>query len=81
MSNLFGFETYDGGAVIVHALRLELGDEVFFPLLQRWLADNAGTSQSTGAFVALAEEESGRDLATFFEDWLYATDLPDDFPS
>ena len=81
VENLFGFETYDGGAVIVHALRLELGDDVFFALLKRWLADNAGTSQSTEAFIALAEEEAGRDLTEFFDDWLYATDLPDDFPS
>jgi aminopeptidase N len=79
--NLFGFETYDGGAVIVHALRLELGDDVFFALVQRWLADNAGTSQSTESFIALAEQEAGRDLTSFFDDWLYATDLPDDFPS
>jgi aminopeptidase N len=79
--NLFGFETYDGGAVIVHALRGELGDDTFFALLQRWLADNAGTSQSTEAFIALAEQESARDLTEFFDDWLYATDLPDEYPA
>ncbi len=78
--NLFGFETYDGGAVVVHALRLELGDDDFFALLQRWLVDNANTSQSTGDFIALAEDVAGRELSTFFDDWLYATDLPDEFP-
>lgn len=79
--NLFGFETYDGGAVVVHALRRVLGDDTFFALLQRWLADNAGTSQTTEAFMTLAEQESGRDLTEFFDDWLYATDLPDEYPT
>lgn len=81
VANLFGFETYDGGAVIVHALRLELGDDTFFSLLQGWLAENAGTSQNTDAFNERAEQEAGGDLTEFFAAWLYATDLPDDFPS
>ena len=45
--NLFGYERYDGGAVVVHALRGELGDDAFFELLQRWVADNDGTSRTT----------------------------------
>jgi aminopeptidase N len=81
VSNLFGFETYEGGAVIVHALRLELGDDAFFALLQGWLAENTGTSQTTAAFIARAEQEAGRDLTEFFAAWLYAADLPDEFPS
>ena len=80
VENLFGFESYDGGAVIVHALRLEMGDDAFFALLQKWLNDNASTSQSTEAFIDLAEQVADRDLTTFFDDWLYATDLPDEFP-
>ena len=81
VSNLFGFETYEGGAAIVHALRLELGDDAFFALLQGWLAENAGTSQTTAAFIERAEEEAGRDLTDFFDAWLFAPDLPDEFPS
>ncbi|MBT4985323.1 MAG: M1 family metallopeptidase [Ilumatobacter sp.] len=81
VSNLFGFETYDGGAVIVHALRLELGDEAFFALLQGWLAENAGSSQTTAAFIERAEQEAGRDLTGFFDAWLFAVDPPDEFPS
>ncbi len=80
MANLFGFESYDGGAVVVHALRLELGDDAFFALLRGWLAENAGTSQTTAAFIERAEQEAGRDLTEFFDDWLFATDLPDEFP-
>ncbi len=80
-NDLFGFEVYAGGAVVLEALRLTLGDDQFFELLQRWVADNTGLSRTTEDFIALAEEVSGRDLTQFFADWLFATDLPDVFPT
>lgn len=78
--NLFGYERYDGGAVVVHALRREIGDDAFFALLQHWVADNVGTSRSTADFIALAETTAGRDLTAFFDEWLFATSLPTAFP-
>lgn len=77
---MFGFNVYDGGAVVLHALRLEIGDEAFFALLRRWVADNAGTSRSTEDFTALAAEVAGRDLTAFFDAWLYADVPPDAYP-
>jgi len=80
VDDLFGYERYDGGAVVLHALRLEMGDDAFFTLLQRWVADNNGTSRRTEDFVALASEVVGRDLTTFFDAWLFAEDIPDQYP-
>jgi aminopeptidase N len=77
---MFGIESYDGGATVVHALRLTIGDDEFFELLQRWLAENNGTSQTTATFIDLAQEVSGQDLTEFFDEWLYAIDLPDELP-
>lgn len=79
--DLFGFLRYDGGAPVVHALRLTLGDEPFFELLSTWVADNADTSRSTDDFIDLATEVHGSDLTEFFDDWLFAGDLPDEYPS
>ena len=80
-ASLFGFERYEGGAVVLHALRREIGDDAFFTLLQRWVAENAGTSRTTADFIALAEEVAGRDLTAFFDDWLYRQpSLPATFP-
>ncbi|MGD9998039.1 MAG: M1 family metallopeptidase [Ilumatobacteraceae bacterium] len=79
--DLFGFNSYDGGAVVLHALRRTIGDDHFFDLLQRWVAENTGTSRSTQDFIALAEEVSGTDLEEFFDDWLFATKLPSAYPS
>ena len=50
---LFGFEVYDGGGVVVHALRGFLGDEAFFVLLQRWIVEHNGTAQDTEALIDL----------------------------
>jgi aminopeptidase N len=77
---LFGFDRYEGGAVVLHALRREIGDTAFFALLQRWVAQNTGTSRTTADFIALAEETAGRDLTAFFDDWLFARSLPATFP-
>jgi aminopeptidase N len=80
VAEMFGFLRYDGGAPVVHALRRTMGDEAFFGLMATWIADNTGTSQSTEAFIALAEAVLGRDLTDFFDDWLFSGDLPDAYP-
>ncbi len=56
VAGLFGFDRYEGGAVVLHALRRELGDAAFFTLLQRWVAQNTGTSRTTADFIALAAD-------------------------
>lgn len=77
---MFSFVVYDGGAAVVHALRLTVGDDAFFEILQRWIAEHLGTSQSTESFIDLAEEVHGGDLTDFFDDWLFADVLPPEYP-
>jgi aminopeptidase N len=79
-AELFGFDVYSGGAVVLQALRLTIGDSAFFALLKQWVADNRGTSRSTEDFIALAEKVSGRSLTDFFATWLYADQPPTRFP-
>ena len=57
-----------------------VGDDAFYEILQRWVTDHEGTSQRTGAFIALAEEVSGQDLTQLFDDWLFADDVPAALP-
>lgn len=80
VDNLFGLERYDGGAVVLHALRLELGDDAFFDLLARWVADNDGESRTTEDFIALAEEIADRPLTDFFDRWLFSATVPATYP-
>ena len=80
VDDLFGFNSYDGGAVVLQALRRTVGDDDFFTILRRWVADYNGTSRTTEEFIALAEEVSGQDLSEFFDTWLFAADVPSEFP-
>ena len=80
LDDMFGFNRYDGGAVVVHALRTTIGDDAFFELLTRWVADHTGTSQTTETFIALASEVHGADLVPFFDRWLFADTLPASYP-
>lgn len=77
---MFGFNSYDGGAVVLHALRRTVGDDAFFTTLRRWAAENNGASRTTDDFVALAEEVAGRSLTDLFDAWLYADQVPSTFP-
>lgn len=67
---------YDKGAYVLHMLRGMLGDEVFLAALRafqdRHRYGKAGSDDLRAAF----EQASGRDLAAYFEAWVYGTDVP-----
>ena len=68
--------TYQKGGSILNMLRAELGEDVFFKGLQRYLTQNAfGTGEPHQLRLAL-EEASGRDLNWFFNQWYYRAGHP-----
>lgn len=73
---LFDASVYRRGAVTLHALRLIVGDEVFFDILRTWLDRFGGGSASIADFVSLSEELHGDDLSEFFTLWLSDAPLP-----
>jgi aminopeptidase N len=77
LNGLYDWESYVGGALVIHALRLQVGDEAFFKILRTYLEryryGNAGTEE----FISVAEEVSGQELSAFFDSWLMQTKLPD----
>jgi aminopeptidase N len=77
---LYDWESYDGGAMVIHALRLQVGDEAFFDILRTYLERYRYGNASSEEFIAVAEEVSGQELSDFFDSWLMQTDLPD-FPN
>lgn len=77
---LFAYNSYEGGAVVLHALRATIGDELFFDLLRQWAADNTGESRTTADFIGLAETVSGEELDEFFDEWLFSAEVPSAFP-
>jgi len=72
---LFNAGVYYWGALGLHALRLEVGDEKFFEILQTYHERFADGNARTADFIAVAEEVSGKELNAFFDSWLYSEDL------
>ena len=76
VERIYDGAVYDRGALTLHALRQEIGDDAFFELLPTWAAEHEGETVTTDDFITLAEEVSGQDLADFFTAWLDERPLP-----
>ena len=74
--DLFNEGVYCRGGLTLHALRLQVGDRVFFDILKAYYDRFKGSQARTADFIAVAQEVSGRDLAAFFQAWLYQPELP-----
>ena len=75
-SGLFESAVYDRGAMTLHALRLEIGDEDFFRVLRAWAQSNRYGVVSTADLVRLSERISGEQLDDLFTTWLYTPGKP-----
>lgn len=73
---MFDDRVYKRGALLLHALRLTIGDDLFFSVLRTWVARFSGASVTTADFVALVAEVAG-DRSALFEAWLFALPLPE----
>jgi aminopeptidase N len=73
---LFDGTIYDRGGMTLQALREKVGDPTFFRVMRGWAAQNRYGNATTARFVALAERESGTNLAHFFDVWLYQPAKP-----
>ena len=65
------------GTFALHQLRLLLGNEVFFDVMAAVHDRYRGREMSTEEFLAVAEEVSGRELASFIGQWLERSGLPE----
>ncbi|MFJ3586540.1 M1 family metallopeptidase [Streptomyces sp. NPDC090127] len=74
--SLFRPVVYDGSALVLYALRKEIGKEAFQQLQRRWVSEHRDGTASTADFTALAAEIAGRDLTSFFAGWLHAAKTP-----
>lgn len=69
--HLFDGAAYVRGAMTLHRLRLAVGNGNFFEILRRWAASRSGDNVTTGQFIRLAEEVSGKNLDGLFNRWLF----------
>lgn len=67
---------YHKGAVVMHLLRLRLGDDAFWPAMRALQTDFADVPLSTAAFQGAMERAAGAPLDALFDAWVWGTDLP-----
>ena len=74
---MFDDRVYKRGALTLHALRSQVGDERFFEILRTWTDAHSGGTVTTPMFVEHASTVSGTDLSDLFDAWLFEKSLPE----
>ena len=75
--DLFDRHLYEKGGLVLHMLRRELGDELFFAGVRHYLTRNAGGIVETNDLMRALEEVSGKSLERFFDAWVFRPGHPD----
>ncbi len=70
--------SYDKGAMVLHMLRWEMGDEPFFRAIKNYITDKTLTYNyvNTTNLKLHFEKVSGQNLDKFFTDWIYGQGYP-----
>lgn len=74
--SIFRPNVYDGAALVLYALRREIGRPAFERLERDWVRLHRDGTAGTADFEHLASRISGRDLSGFFRAWLYGAKTP-----
>lgn len=74
--SIFRPNIYDGAALVLYALRQEIGRPAFERLERLWVQRHRDSTATTADFVRLASAVAGRDLSGFFQAWLYGEKTP-----
>lgn len=69
-------DVYSKGALVLHMLRMRLGDETFFKGAALFIDRFKFTQAETDDFRMCLEEVSGLSLERFFDDWCHRPGLP-----
>jgi aminopeptidase N len=75
--DLFDRHLYEKGCLVLHALRVEVGDAVFWRGIRAYLARHARGVVETRDLQRAMEEVSGRSLGRFFEQGIYKAGHPE----
>ncbi len=68
--------SYEKGAWVLHMLRKQIGDELFWKVLREYYSEFKYGNASTNDFIKVAEKVSGKKLNDFFKQWLYHSGHP-----
>jgi aminopeptidase N len=74
---LLNANSYEKGGWALHMLRRKLGDTLFWKGIHAYYAKYKNSNANTADFEQVMEQSSGKDLHTFFKQWLYTAGHPD----
>lgn len=69
--DLFSQTIYDKGAWVLHMLRWEIGDTLFFKSMRNYFRTYRYKNASIEDFKSICETTSGKRLDTFFNQWVF----------
>jgi aminopeptidase N len=76
LMELLNANNYQKGAWVLHMLRSNLGDDVFFRGIRAYYESHKNSVASTEDLRAALERASGKDLRAFFARWVYDSGHP-----
>ena len=74
---MFDPVTYNKGSAVIHTLREEIGDDAFWNAIKKYLKKYRYKNVETADLRSVFEEESGKDLGWFFDQWVYRSGHPE----
>ena len=74
--DLLSTNSYQKGAWVLHMLRQELGDKIFWTGIRNFYTAYRDKNAMTSDFQSVMEEVSGRSLSNFFHQWLEVQGQP-----
>ncbi|AUX48383.1 aminopeptidase [Sorangium cellulosum] len=75
--DVFDRHLYEKGGLVLHLLRRELGDELFWRGVNTYLTRHARGVAETRDLARALEDVSGRSLERFFEQWVFRAGHPE----
>jgi aminopeptidase N len=73
---LLNANNYQKGGWILHMLRRQLGDSIFWKSVQKYYSNYAGKNADSHDLQLIFEKVSGKNLSVFFKQWLYMPGIP-----
>lgn len=76
LMQLLNNNSYQKGGWVLHMLKMQLGDSIFWKSIRTYYGRFAGKNANTEDLQKVFEEISGKDLSYFFRQWLYTPGQP-----
>jgi len=77
LMDLLNPNSYQKGGWVLHMLRHELGDDVFWKGIRAYYTAYRNRNAQSSDLQAIMEKESGKKLGQFFQQWLYQPGFPE----